>query len=132
MSPLLEHLFCSSSDGALYDTRRPEWSRRAPLRPVYRQMHTSFPTGTHLRATLRAMPYALHDGDSLALLMDDGATLCHACAVENLRKLTAAIRDKARNGWRPVGWFVCYSGESELGESCSHCNRQLADGTADE
>lgn len=126
-----DYLFCSSADGSLYDTRRAGWSRLPPLREGYRRMHSRFETGAQLRATLRAMPYQLIDGDCLALVMSDGETLCRACAVANLRELTGAVRDKARNGWRPIGWTVCYSGESEGGEWCAHCNAQLSQGSAE-
>ena len=35
MNKLADHLFVSSTDGHLYDTRKPEWHKHAPLRKDY-------------------------------------------------------------------------------------------------
>lgn len=120
------HHFCGS-DGTLYDTRAPDWSERPPLRSIYRRVFTHIRTGVELRATLRAMPHLLHDGDDVALLLDDGEVFCEQCARDCIGSMLYSLRHGLYDGWRPIGLSVCYGGESEVGDICAHCGRQLSE-----
>lgn len=54
MATLPEYLFTCSVDGALYDTRRPNWNKRRALRPVFSRHFLKIRTAHELKATLRA------------------------------------------------------------------------------
>jgi len=116
-----EYLFVSSADGALYDTRRKNWSTQAPLRPQYaRPCHSIAGTGD-LRATLRGG--AFYPGYGIVFHTSDGASLCPACVRKEYRQISASIRARASDGWRVVAAY-CADQCSE-GESCEHCGTVL-------
>lgn len=125
-----DHLFVSSADGALYDTRRPNWSRNAPLRPHYRATSREICSTSDLRATLRAGPFAWPGGYTLAFVMGDGDTLCFDCARAEYRQLSEAIRQKARNGWRPLA--VACEADSDEECACAHCSKTIWGAKEDE
>jgi hypothetical protein len=66
------HLFIgSSTDGDLYDTRSPDWTRE-PLRRNFERHHLNLTSLADLKACLRAGPYAWPGGYPLYFLCDDG------------------------------------------------------------
>src|SRR5262245_57973103 len=115
-----DHLFCSSTDGALYDTRLAAWSKAAPLRAVFSRHCRSIDTAAEFKATLRAGPYAWPGGYPLYLLTSDGAALCFDCGRREIRQILPAIRERLRDGWRVVGCDIDEG--SETGLYCEHCN----------
>jgi hypothetical protein len=106
MSSLPSHLFASSCDGSLYDTRSPEWSKNPPLRAVYNAAPSKIATCAQLKAALRHGPYAWPGGYPLYFHTDDGAALSFEAVRDNLRLCLAAIQERSRDGWRVVGVAV--------------------------
>ena len=84
--------------------------------------HESIDTGLQFRETLRAGPYAWPGGYPLALLADDGESLCFDCAKDNARQIIRSIRDRSRDGWQIVGCFVHWEGEPL---QCAHCGKAI-------
>jgi hypothetical protein len=96
-------LFVSSTDGALYDTRRPNWSAGAPVRAVYRMTFSEIKNAAQFKATLRAGGYAWPGGYPLYFITADGAALSFESARECAREIIGALRDGEKRG----GWLVC-------------------------
>lgn len=127
MNALPAHLFVSSCDGSLHDTRRPDWASH-PLRENYSRSRREFKTVADLKAHLRAGPYAWPGGYYLPLLMGDGALLCHRCARQEFRLLVAAMRHPERHDqWHPVGAEILEGSpdDYEWRAECCHCNVDL-------
>ena len=110
MNKLAEHLFVSSTDGALYDTRKPEWHKHAPLRKDYCRTFETIRNSRDLRATIRNGGYAWPGRYPLVFLCSDGECLSFKTAREEYRNITRAIRDKDNSGWRIVGCFIHWEG----------------------
>jgi len=122
-----EHLFISSYDGALYDTRDQEWSTRPSLRPNYSRHHREIGTVADLKASLRAGQFVFPGGAEMVYLTADGACLCHGCTRDNLREIIPAIRTNAmRSGWA-VGATMIDS-ETDARIECDHCGREISPG----
>lgn len=119
---LPDYFMVSESDGCLYDTRTPGWHTRAPLRAEYARTFSTIATGRQFRATLRAGPYAWPGGYPLALLCDDGESLCFDCGHSEAHQIIRSIRDKARDGWRVTGCFVHWEGAPI---DCAHCGKGI-------
>lgn len=119
---LPSHLFVSC-DGAMYDTRRPDWSAR-PLRPDYGVVRRTIERDTQpIRAAIRA-GYAWPGGYELVFMMSDGECLCMDCARENYRQISASTRTGARDGWRVVSTITAE--EIEDFTPCANCGRDLS------
>lgn len=117
-SRLPDHLFVAS-DGALYDTRRQEWHKRPPLRPVYRRHFGEIDTTAQFKASLRAGGYTFPGGYTLALVTTDGGALCFDCARKEARQILDSIRTDCRDGWRVDG--IMNADECDYPISCDHC-----------
>lgn len=120
---LAKHLFISSTDGALYDTRARNWSALPPLRPDYSRHHSTIKTVAQFKAALRAGAYAWPGGYSIYFITDDGAVLCHACAKKEARQIIPSIAQQSRDGWRVLG-CAC-TADDEYGVVCDHCNTDI-------
>lgn len=117
------HLFISDSDGALYDTRRANWSASAPLRPDYRRTHARIETGRQLKATLRAGAFAWPGGYPLYFITADGAALSFAAVRQELRQALQAIADNdTQSGWRVVACDINWE-DSDL--TCEHTGKRI-------
>lgn len=97
---LPEHLFVSDSDGGLYDTRRPDWSKGPPIREKYCWHHRNIQTTHQLKACLRAGPAAWPGGYEILYIASDGALLCTKCVLGNLRSCLWSIKNECSDGWR--------------------------------
>lgn len=117
-----DHLFTSSEDGALYDTRAAEWSRRPPLRAVYRRTFSTIATAAELKATLRAGCYAWPGAYPLYFVTSDGAALSFESVRAELRQVLNAIVSGANDGWRVVACQVNWE-DSEL--TCDHSGKPI-------
>lgn len=117
---LPEHLFVSS-DGALYDTHMPDWSRH-PLRADYKGTHGTIETTIQLRATLRAGPYARPGGYPLYFVTSDGEALSFDTVRAEYSQVSRAVRDKSKCGWRVVGCTINYE-DAEL--TCAHSGNRI-------
>lgn len=122
-----EHLFISSTDGALYDTRVAGWNKLPPLRPNYERHHREIGTVADLKATLRAGPYIWPGGYEIAYLTADGACLCVSCTRKEFRQIAEAIRtNDTRGGWA-VGATI-HGAETDAHVDCDHCGRVIFEG----
>src|SRR5690554_4067854 len=101
-SRLPDHLFVAS-DGALYDTRRQEWHKRPPLRPVFERHFSTIKTTAEFKACLRAGGFTDAGGYALAFTTVDGCVLCFDCARKEARLILDSIRTDCRDGWRVDG-----------------------------
>lgn len=119
----MKEYFFVSSDGALCDTRKPDWASR-PLRPIYCRQYREIDTSQELRATLRAGGYAWPGGYPLAIFTTNGGTLCFPCARENIYQMLYSIRYDIHDGWKPAGCDVVYSDE-ENPCFCDHCGEEI-------
>jgi hypothetical protein len=116
------HLFTSSSDGALYDTRVTGWSHRPALRPVYERTFREITTTHQMKATLRAGPYAWPGGYPLYFIMSDGEALSFDAARAELRQILPAIHQRLNDGWRVVGCEINFE-DTDL--RCAHTDVRI-------
>lgn len=115
--PLPDHLFVSD-DGALYDTRQPDWSHH-PLRANYRRGHAEIATLADVKAALRAGPYTDLGGYPLYFVMRDGAVMCFDSIRRNFDSVVYSFR--VSDHWRPVAIQINYE-DADL--RCAHnCTR---------
>ena len=117
---LPEYLF-APDDGALYDTRRANWSA-APLRADYKRTHRHIGNTLQLRATLRAGPCAWPGGYPLFFLTSDGEALSFETVRAEYAQVSRAVRDKSKDGWRVVGCTINYE-DAEL--TCAHSGNRI-------
>jgi hypothetical protein len=99
---IADHLFVSSTDGGLYDTRVPNWPKHV-VRPIYNRTCREI-TNTHeLRATLRAGPYAWPHDYRMYFLTSDGSALSFATVRAEYRVISRAVRMRdCCSGWNVV------------------------------
>lgn len=74
-----------------------------------------------LREAVRT-PYAWPGGYPTFILMDDGETLCHACARTEYRALSTSLRHGDSDGWRPVCQDVNWE---DANMYCAHCSKHM-------
>jgi hypothetical protein len=126
--PSRDHLFVSSADGGLYDTRKPDWHKGPPVRQGYQQFHREINTPEQFKATWRARH---HSNYPVAFLTDDGAFLCEECTKNNLGRILSSIRSRARDGWRVVGIGQCHGSmddePGDMNDQCANCNKNLGE-----
>ena len=123
---LPNHMFVSDCDGALHDTRVPNWAA-TPIRVNYARHRRTIETVTDLKACLRAGDYAWPGGYQLAYVTSDGALLSPDAVRENLALVIDAIQTNDRSGgWRVIGM----TGEHESDEAayCDHTGREIWSG----
>jgi hypothetical protein len=119
---LAKHLFVSSCDGALYDTRVPDWHKLPPLRATYDMPRSNIKSVADLKAALRYGPYALPGGYPLYFICDDGAALSFAAVRQKFRQIADAIQQNDRSGWRVVACEVNYE-DTDL--YCEHTGERI-------
>lgn len=126
---MLNHFFISDCDGALHDTRQPNWSAK-PLRANYKRHHADIKTTADYKATLRAGGFVWPGGYPLFLICADGGVLCFDCARKEARNVLDAIHcDDRHSGWRVVACDVNYE-DQEL--NCDHCGERIAPAYGDD
>ena len=118
----MNHLFTSSDDGALYDTRVKDWHKLPPLRRVFSRHYVAIRTMAEFKATLRAGAYAWPGGYQLYLICSDGGPLCFDCGWKQARNILSAIDRKDGSGWRVLACDINFE-DSEL--YCEHCNELI-------
>jgi hypothetical protein len=101
MSNLPAHLFVSSTDGALHDTRVPNWSS-SPLRAPYCRHFPTIKTAAEFKATLRAGAYVWPGGYPLMFLTDEGDCISFKGARQNARDIMDSLAHNARRS----GFFI--------------------------
>lgn len=121
------HLF-ASDDGALYDTRDPNWSRKPPLRAVYGNASPSLwrtdPVSAlqSIKALLRFGPYAWPGGYPVYFVTADGAALSHDAVRAQFAQVCDDHLHDASTGWRIVGGAVNYE-DPDL--RCDHTGARI-------
>ena len=120
-SKLPEHFMVSSTDGGLYDTRKPNWSNQ-PSRSQYAWTHRCISTLAEVKATLRAGRFAWPGGYPLFLITKDGAALCFECARKEFRQIVWDFTNYASTGWRVCGCEINYE-DADL--FCDNCSKQI-------
>lgn len=123
------HLMASESDGALYDTRAPDWSRKAPVRAIYSRQFREIDSLAKVKASLRAGAYAWPGGYPVYFVTRDGAALSFDSARDCWRQIVAEFMDDSSTGWRIVGADVNYE-DSEL--TCDHSGERIPSAYGDD
>lgn len=116
-----DHLFTSDTDGALHDTRDPNWSS-TPLRAAYRRSHRNINTVSELKATLRAGGYAWPGGYPLYFITSDGAALSFEAVRNEFAQCVWSIANECDDGWRVVG---CEINDEDHDLFCAHTNERI-------
>lgn len=90
---LPDYLF-SSSDGNLYDTRKPGWDKMPPLRHRYNFAAKTIKAGRDLRALLRHGGYGWPGGYPLILRnLQTGETISVAAVAKSLSAYAEMLRE---------------------------------------
>lgn len=116
------HLFVSSTDGSLHDTRLKSWHTQKPVRAIYSRNFGTITTLAELKATLRYGPFAWPGGYPIYLVTTDGAALCFECARKEFRQIVWDFQHKASTGWRVCASTINYE-DQDL--QCEHCNKRI-------
>ena len=74
-------------------------------------------------------PYAWPGGYPTYFVTSDGVALCHKCAIEQGKLITAAIRDRDNSGWRVVAQDINYEDSSLY---CDHCSERVESAYAED
>lgn len=118
---LASHLFVSSCDGALHDTRRQDWTSH-PIRAIYSRTFSRINSTLELRATLRAGAHAWPGRYPLYFIASDGAALSFDTVRAEYAQCARAIRDNLRDGWRVVACDVNWE-DPDL--TCEHSGARI-------
>lgn len=111
-------------EGSLFDTRKHNWHRRPPLRPIYYRAYRDIENTLQLRATLRHGQYVFPGGYRLAFGTNDGAVLSFDAVLENYREVSDSIRTQCNDGWQVVSCFIV-DDCSDSPIYCNHTNELL-------
>lgn len=114
-----DHLFTSDSDGALYDTRIPNWHKQPPLRRTFARTYANIKNNAQFKATLRAGAYSWPGAYPMYFICDDGESLCFTCARKELRNILSST---GHDVWHVVACDINYE-DSTL--TCTHCGEQI-------
>jgi hypothetical protein len=126
---LPQHLFVSSTDGHLYDTRVPDWHKKPPLRRDYRRTFRTIETGAQLRATLRAGGAAWPGGYTVALYTRDGAMASIPALCADKSALYQALYDiRTKQRGRIVGADLYDEGTTV---QCAYTNADIVSSYGD-
>lgn len=128
MQNLPSHLFIGDADGALYDTRLPDWSAH-PVRRNYAKQHGRITSVADFKAALRAGPYTFPGGYAVAFLSTQGGLICHDCARKHAFEIICSIDGDIRGKWHLFGqWHLCGQAvvEETYGDTCENCGQDIA------
>lgn len=126
---LRSHLFVSSSDGGLYDTRIADWSGKPPLRANYQRTHSSIATVADLKATLRNGGYAWPGGYPLFFVTSDGGALSFEAVRAELATIMDSIANNHCDGWRVVAVDTNWEDSTLM---CDHTNKRIPSAYGDD
>jgi len=118
---MLDHFFISETDGALHDTRVPNWSSN-PLRENYRRTLRNIESVSDFKATLRAGAYAWPGGYPMFFVTKDGASLSFESAMENFRQIADSIKTGTSDGWLVIGCDINYEDSTLV---CDHSGESI-------
>lgn len=123
------HLFSSDCDGALYDTRLPEWSKAPPLRAVYKRHFATIENFAQLKATLRDGPYAWPGGYPLYFIAADCEAMSFESVRDSLREIAGAYGPHGDRSWRIVACEINYE-DNDL--TCAHSGKPIESAYGDD
>lgn len=121
MRKLKDHLFVSDTDGCLYDTRDPMWSKLPPLRKNYRKYHRDIKSIADVKAALRIGEYAWPGGYQMYFICADGEALSYKAARENFYEVLCGFKYKDPD-WRIVASDINYEDKHLY---CSHTGEKI-------
>lgn len=116
-----DHFFVSDVDGALHDTRKPDWYTR-PLRANYSRHHPRIMSLADIKASLRAGPFAWPGGYPLYFISEDGAALAFETIRENWHHVVWDYLNDCNTGWRLAGVTINYEDPEML---CDHSAKPI-------
>jgi hypothetical protein len=123
MANLPSHLFVSDSDGALYDTRVPNWFKLAPLRANYCHGMRDIKTVADFKSALRNGQFTFPGCYPLYFIASDGEAISFESAREQFRQIAQTIQDGDRHsGWRIVAVDINYE-DADL--YCAHSGQRI-------
>lgn len=123
------HLFVSSVEGALWDTRAPDCFNGRPLRACYQTHAGELDTLAKVKATLRAGAYAWPGSYPLYFIARDGAALSFAAVRQHWRQIVADYLDGYDSAW-PLSQCVVNWEDSDL--TCSHTGERIESAHGDD
>lgn len=119
---LPNHLFVSSCDGNLYDTRVERWSEKPPLRANYNRGHKRIETVADLKAALRHGKFTDLGGYPLYFITSDYDTMSFESVLENLASVMDSVATKSRDGWRVIAVEINYEDNDMV---CCHSGKRI-------
>jgi hypothetical protein len=126
--PSRKHLFVSSTDGGLYDTRNKDWHKGPPIRQNYQRFNPRINNVNEFKSTWRARHMSNYP---LAFQMSDGELMCEKCVEDNLRQIINSTKFRHNDGWCVVGVGQCHGGGDDEPEDyhsqCAQCNKNLGE-----
>lgn len=124
-----DHLFVAD-DGALYDTRMPEWSSK-PLRRNYSSGMRDIASVADFKAALRAGAFTSVGGYPLYFICRDGGVISFETARSEFRNIADSIMNDCHDGWRVTACDINYE-DNHL--HCEHSGKLIpsAYGTSEE
>lgn len=108
-----------SSNGDLFDTRKPSWYENPPLRKDYMFTYRSIDNTHQFKSTLRAGPYVFPGAYPLYFTTLDGGALCFTCTKVEAKNIIYSIRYKISDGWLVKACDINYE---DFDLYCDHCN----------
>ena len=115
----------SECSGDLFDTRKPDWHKKQPLRPEYGKIKRDCKhDNMALKAAIRTK-YAWPGGYELFGICDDGGVLCCNCMRECYQQIAYSRRHKIKDGWRIVAIDCAANYDSYI--YCEHCNKTIVE-----
>jgi hypothetical protein len=119
---LPEYFFVSSTDGHLYDTRKPDWHKLPPVRSCYQWASRAIEDTVTLKGAMR-QKFAWPGGYALFGVTRDGAALCMECMHKEWRQIVWDFLHNASTGWRITGIdATCNCDEAPI---CDHCGKDI-------
>lgn len=116
------------SDGALYDTRKPDWSSN-PLRPIYQRHAPIIRSLNEVKAALRAGNHTDLGGYPLYFVTSDGGVLSFEAAESEYKQVVWDYLHDASTGWRIVACEINYEDDSLY---CDHTGKQIPSAYGDD
>lgn len=127
--PLPDHLFTASDNGALYDTRAPDWSRGRPVRANYRGQPARIETLADVKAALRAGDVAWPGGYPLYFVTRDGAALSFAAVRQQFASVADDFLSDSSSGWRVAAILINHE-DPDL--TCDHTGARIPSAYGDD